>query len=112
MKEGKINKLDDIELDSLPLDLVCDEREILILQQSTDEPLICYQINDEQKACTVDYYCSHNFEGLCLISTYHDQTLLTIFPCDISLLQVPVRPRFRMPRFTEQCFTINEAEGV
>ena len=53
MKEGKINKLDDIELDSLPLDLVCDEREILILQQSTDEPLICYQINDEQKACTV-----------------------------------------------------------
>jgi len=36
-------------LEHIPLDLLCDGQDIILLQQSIDHPVLCYHINEERE---------------------------------------------------------------
>jgi len=49
IKEEKIKSLGKIALEHIPLDLLCDGQDIILLQQSIDHPVLCYHINEERE---------------------------------------------------------------
>ena len=62
-KEEKLKELKEIVLEGIPVDLFCDEQNILILQQSADQPLVAYHINKEREvgSCDVGFNVLHFF---------------------------------------------------
>ena len=44
-----IKTLGKIALESIPLDLLCDGQDIILLQQSIDHPVLCYHISEERE---------------------------------------------------------------